>query len=367
LAPPLPPWPCASPHGPSRSSDGTAPKPTLPSREGPEPCGPRALAPLQSCRCCPWSKLDLLSWDSSGGAVRRSRLAPRPPFRAPFPPPPTPSRAAVASIAIRVTAAERPLPRASLRASVPRSHPRDPVPSPWFRTTSTVSSARRSRACCIPLPVMGFAAFQVAGFPVPRRCSGQSPTAGGRTDIVPASASHTPRRNPRQQPHHVTVAVAPVPFAMAPLSRDHPVDFEALLRRRVRASPDRCQSGDALSFHGLCSPPRSFRGRPHPSGGSREPRVRVRLCRWRKIRRQPPERHRSDPIRRSDLSLPPDPPTTRGSSMCQETPPCRCQQSTSHLGSRFPCTRHERGRIAEVVGIPSAVHRGAAGSRSSRA
>jgi len=45
------------------------------------------------------------------------------------------------------------------RASVSRSHPRTPVPSPWFCTTSTVSSARRLRACCIPLPTLGFVTF----------------------------------------------------------------------------------------------------------------------------------------------------------------------------------------------------------------
>jgi len=36
-----------------------------------------------------------------------------------------------------------------------RSH----VPSSWFRTTSTACSARGSRACCIPLPTMGFVSF----------------------------------------------------------------------------------------------------------------------------------------------------------------------------------------------------------------
>jgi hypothetical protein len=36
------------------------------------------------------------------------------------------------------------------------------LPPSWFRTTSTVCRPRRSRACCIPLPILGFAAFRYA-------------------------------------------------------------------------------------------------------------------------------------------------------------------------------------------------------------
>jgi len=100
-------------------------------------------------------ELDLLSWDSSGGAVSKPRLAPQP--RSGRRPPLHRPRDAQARPECSPT--ERPLPHASPRASVSRNHPRDPVPSSWFHTTSTVSSARRSRACCIPLPVMGFVAF----------------------------------------------------------------------------------------------------------------------------------------------------------------------------------------------------------------
>ena len=35
----------------------------------------------------------------------------------------------------------------------------DPVPSSWFCTTSTACSAAKLRACCIPLPTMGFVSF----------------------------------------------------------------------------------------------------------------------------------------------------------------------------------------------------------------
>jgi hypothetical protein len=215
-------------------------------------------------------------------------------------PPPTPKHAAVASVAFRVTATERPLPRASLRASVPRSHPRDPVPSSWFRTTSTGSSARRSRACCIPLPVMGFAAFRVADFPGPRRCSGQSPTTAGRTDIVPAAPLTPPEgilassrttspwplppcrsKTTPLDPRRRTVASTP---PRAP--RDRPVDFEALLRRRVRTTPDRCRPEMRPVLPWALLPSKVLPGRPHPSGGPAGPRVRVHLCRWRNIRRQ---------------------------------------------------------------------------------
>jgi hypothetical protein len=34
------------------------------------------------------------------------------------------------------------------------------VPPSWFRTTSTAFSVRRLQACCILLPILGFAAFR---------------------------------------------------------------------------------------------------------------------------------------------------------------------------------------------------------------
>lgn len=41
----------------------------------------------------------------------------------------------------------------------------DPVPPAWSLTTSAVSSARPSWACCIPLPTMRFDAFPTSSFP----------------------------------------------------------------------------------------------------------------------------------------------------------------------------------------------------------
>jgi hypothetical protein len=127
------------------------------------------------------------------------------------------------------------------------NHPRNPVPSSWFRTTSTVSSARRSRACCIPLPVMGFIAFLGSlGFPAG---PWTNPGAVGSADALPAtiftplegfpSTTAAPRHRGRcplavppdsarhLQPH-------PLPESVANASLNRSVGFEALLRHRVR-------------------------------------------------------------------------------------------------------------------------------------
>jgi hypothetical protein len=45
------------------------------------------------------------------------------------------------------------------RASASREPPSPHVPPSWFRTTSAVSSSGSSRACCVPLPILGFVAF----------------------------------------------------------------------------------------------------------------------------------------------------------------------------------------------------------------
>jgi hypothetical protein len=68
----------------------------------------------------------------------------------------------------------------------------------------------------------------------------------------PRSASHTPRRNPRQQPHHVTVAVAPLPFENDPPRPE---------------TTHRCQYTAASSAR----PPRRLRGLAPPSS-SDDPR-----------------------------------------------------------------------------------------------
>jgi hypothetical protein len=85
-------------------------------------------------------------------------------------------------------ASKRPLPEPTRRStpSAPGCHTESPVPSSWFPTTSTASSAPSSRACCIPLPTLGFAAFPSSACPVPPKRH-----LGMRT-LFPAT--HTPRR-----------------------------------------------------------------------------------------------------------------------------------------------------------------------------
>jgi hypothetical protein len=68
----------------------------------------------------------------------------------------------------------RPLPSAS------GCHSRSPVPSSWFRTTSTVFSAHGSQACCILLPTLGFASFPAR----PKPCIPRDATSPRRTSRI---------------------------------------------------------------------------------------------------------------------------------------------------------------------------------------
>jgi hypothetical protein len=148
---PLPPWPYALPRGPSRSSDGVTPvRGFLRSRRF--RADPQVLAPLRSMlpfnpgRFSPTSSPGLGRGGRRriGGFHRRFVVGLR------FPSPPTLS--GVHS-------------RKRYRLLRSRRIPlRNPVPPSWFCTTSMVSSARRSRACCIPLPVMRFASFPASTF-----------------------------------------------------------------------------------------------------------------------------------------------------------------------------------------------------------
>jgi hypothetical protein len=268
-------------------------------------------------------------------------------------PPPTPKHAAVASVAFRVTATERPLPRASLRASVPRSHPRDPVPSSWFRTTSTGSSARRSRACCIPLPVMGFAAFRVADFPGPRRCSGQSPTTAGRTDIVPAAPLTPPEGILASSRTTSPWPLPPCRSKRPPSTRDDaPLPVHRRELRETAPSTSRpCSAVEfgrpptvagrrcALSFHGLCSPPRSFLD-ARIRAGALPGHASVSICvDGETSEDNSPERHRSVPHRRSDLSLPARPIPLAGDEHGGDPSARSEDRDRGRLGPTSPTTR----------------------------
>jgi hypothetical protein len=87
------------------------------------------------------------------------------------------------------------------------------VPPSWFRTTSTVCSARKSRACCIPLPIVGFAAF--SGKP------SQAP-APVHDFLSPRDAVHTLRRIPLTSSR--TASPRPLPSCRSARLRDdeHP-------------------------------------------------------------------------------------------------------------------------------------------------
>lgn len=146
--------------------------------------------------------------------------------------------------------AEVPLRRFSSAWAIRRRRRRSPgatgkhVPPSWFCTTSTVFHAHELRACCIPLPTMGFVAF------------------------VPRDAFHTPRRIARQQPHRVTAAVAFLWFHSDPAdamgSNPHrslglgPPHIHRCPRRGMRvvdreaATSRRCSTDESEQSHHRC-------------------------------------------------------------------------------------------------------------------
>jgi len=139
----------------------------------------------------------------------------------------------------------------------------------------------RSRACCIPLPVMGFAAFPALGFPtVQPAVPKDRALSAGVPMHSPRRLSHPSKNSTRLQPHHVTVAVAPLPFPADP-SRPlaaSPLPETSFGTTRTRVSASRPSSavesvtpllplpaGGRPILPGLCSPSRSFpEAREHP-------------------------------------------------------------------------------------------------------
>jgi hypothetical protein len=115
----------------------------------------------------------------------------------------------------------RPLPATPCGVPIGRSVPPDPhVPSSWSLTTSTVFSATAPRACCIPLPVMGFAVF--------RRCAPRlDPKARRSPTPLLTARSRTPRRRPHVDSR--TLSPGPLPpwrlhsSARPACSEDQPV------------------------------------------------------------------------------------------------------------------------------------------------
>jgi len=78
------------------------------------------------------------------------------------------------------------------------------VPLLWFLTTSAAFSSSTLRACCIPLPILGFTAFP----PVAKRTSSR---------CLPALRSFVPRRQRRFRAfREVSLACAPIRGAASP-------------------------------------------------------------------------------------------------------------------------------------------------------
>jgi hypothetical protein len=81
-----------------------------------------------------------------------------------------------------------------------------PVPPSWSRTTSTVSSAWRLRACCIPLPALGFAAFS--------SFSARSIRRWWRCRSPSSRRTHPTKNPPHPQLYGVTTAGAFLTFVL---------------------------------------------------------------------------------------------------------------------------------------------------------
>jgi hypothetical protein len=171
----------------------------------------------------------LLSWDSSG---RRSRV--RPPCcpsidtlsLRPLPPNVT--------VRLRIRVAKLGFPFRPRGLTPPRRFP----------------PLRESRACCIPLPILGFAAFLTTRPPTRCRSSGRSTVA------FPAT-----RPTPRRTPLADSRTASPQPLPPRRSARRRAVDLEAFLRHRVRSAEPPLPEIRTLSFLGFYSPSRSY-----PSG-----------------------------------------------------------------------------------------------------
>jgi hypothetical protein len=131
------------------------------------------------------------------------------------------------------------------------------VPSCGFSPPRRLAPQIRARACCIPLPVMGFTCFPASaersvarGSSVPsRRC--HHPPKKSTFDSRTASPRPFP---PRRCPPATTEVVSPG------------LDLEVLLHRMFRTVPARLPSLTGPLLPGLSSPPRLLSHRcPHPS------------------------------------------------------------------------------------------------------
>lgn len=312
----------------------------------------------------PWSD-DLLSWVP----VRASR--PIGPEGAPFAPPPTYLR--------RVHSGTGSYPALRLREGHSRSH----VPPAWFRTTSAASSAFAGR---------GLVASRSRSWGSRRfdSCAGR-PKVGGRAGFLAAQDSYPSKESPSDSRTASPRPLPPCRWSLraadaraAPLlgwrlrrrwAQD--LDFEALLRHRVRSGAAPLPTRTEPVLPGLCSPSRSFA----TAGDSLSHRHRVaggppRRDRWPKAplvtRRRPrPKPGASGPHRAANRAAGMPCPWRAGT-----WGPCRHarrrgggaqrEPTAETAGARLePGPRHAEARAGETgpVGIPSTVHRRASAPR----
>jgi hypothetical protein len=119
--------------------------------------------------------------------------------------------------------------------------------------------AQDSRACCIPLPILGFAAF-LAFFGWVRH---PKPAIAGRLVVGHAKTASSPRisypskNSPHRQPCRVAATVAPVVFCF-PQSPSRPRRSRCRLRRT-------CPSFMGLHLRGVAPPMSPYRYPPFPA------------------------------------------------------------------------------------------------------
>jgi hypothetical protein len=199
------------------------------------------FTPLRSPSQRPGRSSASLPWDSSGLGSLPARFAPLRHSRGPLNSP------------LRRLFRARPLPvtlAGSLRLR--RYHLRSPVPSPWFLTTSTASSAHGLRACFIPLPTLGFAAFLAA-----LRLRSPAPRGASRTRLAasPRRVSYPPKMlSTAAAPHRWGRCLPGVRSHIA--ARAHP---QGVARRsNPMVAPPACAAGTPSFFLGFAP----LRGHP---------------------------------------------------------------------------------------------------------
>jgi len=144
-------------------------------------------------------------------------------------------------------------------ASAKEEPPLSRVPPSWFCTTSAASSSGRSRACCVPLPILGFTAFLSScdSFRAPKSSTRPVRSPSPRCAFIPlegsSSAAAASRHRDRCLPGVRSSAFA------------NDVTFEALLRSRVCDVPLPLPAVPRPVLPGLRSPSRSSRLRFRPA------------------------------------------------------------------------------------------------------